>query len=321
MKVFCLIAVRNEERYLPGFLHHMRDAVDGIIALDDCSTDRTPVILRGEPRVVSILTEDRAGLPHANETTNRHRLLVEAARIGAQWVVCADADERFEARFLDRLHAEAEEGERTGRPILCVRIVNLWNSPQHFRIDGRNGPRWTPRMFRLPSRLPERSPVLHRPWFPVELDTAPKAYANAYLFHLRMIDRSERQARFEKFRLIDPQNSHQRIGYQHLIDETNLTLRPVPPWRAYVDLAPSDGAMKPPGAPSPSYPDQAEFDEVYYLCRHLDIQRAVALGRFPSGWKHFRQHGLREGRLWRRRAQLSGLDFDAIFQQRRIRAR
>jgi glycosyltransferase involved in cell wall biosynthesis len=318
MKVFCLIAVRNEERYLPGFLHHMRDAVDGIIALDDCSTDGTPAILRGEPRVVSILTEDRAGPPHANETSNRHRLLVEAARLGAEWVVCADADERFEARFLDRLHAEAEEGERTSRLIRCVRIVNLWNSPQHFRADGRNGPRWTPRMFKLPSRLPERSPVLHRPWFPMELDTAPKTYVNAYLFHLRMIDRSERQARFRKFRLIDPQNSHQRIGYQHLIDETNLTLRPVLPWRTYVDLAPSDLPTK---RPDVSLPDQAEFDEMFYLCRYLDVQRAIAQGRCASGWQHFKRHGLDEGRVWRRRAQLSGLDFDAIFRKRRIGVR
>lgn len=318
MKVFGLIAVRDEERYLPGFLHHMRDAVDGIIALDDCSTDRTREILHGEPRVVSILTEDRAGPPHANETSNRHRLLVEATRLGAQWVVCADADERFEARFLDRLHAEAEAGERTGRPVRCVRIVNLWNSPQHFRLDGRNGPRWTPRMFKVPSRLPPRPAVLHRSWFPAELDNAPKGYANAYLFHLSMMNKVDRQARFEKFRLIDPQNTHQPIGYKHLIDETNLTLRPVPPWRAYVDLAPSEFSAK---RPAVSLPDRAAFDEVYYLCRHSDVQRAVARGRFASGWEHFTRHGLREGRLWRPRARLSGLDFDAIFRQRRMGSR
>lgn len=317
MKVFCLIAVRNEERYLPGFLHHMRDAVDGIIALDDCSTDRTRAILRDEPRVVSILTEDRAGPPHANETSNRHRLLVEAKRLGAQWVLCADADERFEARFLARLRAEAEAGERSGKPVRCVRIVNLWNSPRHFRVDGRNRPRWTPRMFKLPAELPERPPVLHRPWFPVELDAAPKAYANAYLFHLRMIDRSERQARFEKFRIIDPQNRHQPVGYQHLVDETNLAVRPVLPWRTYVDLPRSDPAADPHPASGAAGPDEASFDEMFYRCRYLGVQRAVAAGRCPSGWTHFMQNGLRQGRVWRRRAQLSGLDFAAIFRQRR----
>lgn len=321
MKIFCLIAVRNEERYLPGFLHHMRDAVDGIVALDDCSTDRTRAILGAEPRVVSILTEDRAGPPHANETGNRHRLLVEAARLGAQWVLCGDADERFEARFLARLRAEAQTGERSGKPVRYVRIVNLWNSPQQFRLDGRCGPRWTPRLFRLPAELPERPPVLHRPWFPVALDAAPKAYANAYLFHLRMIDRSERQARFEKFCIIDPQNHHQRIGYRHLVDETNLAVRPVLPWRTYVDLPRSDPAVDPLAASGAARPDEASFDEAFYRCCNLGIQRAVAEGRVASGWRHFMQDGLREGRQWRRRAQLSGLDFAAIFRQRRAGVR
>lgn len=314
MKVFSLIAVRNEERYLPGFLHHMRDAVDGIVALDDCSTDRTREILGNEPRVVSILTEDRAGPPHANETRNRHRLLVEAARLGAQWVIGADADERFEARFLGRLRAEAEAGERTGRLIRCVRIVDLWDSPRQFRLDGRCGPRWTPRMFKLPARLSERPPILHRAWYPAELEPAPKAFANAYLFHLRMIDRHDRQARFEKFRLVDPQNTYQAIGYGHLVDEANLTLRPVPPWRAYRDLPRPDA----PAPPAILPPERSEFDETYYLCQYPAVQRAVMEGRFASGWDHFRRHGLREGRLWRPPARLSGLDFAAIFRQRRM---
>jgi hypothetical protein len=296
----------------------MRDAVDGIVALDDCSTDRTHDILRAEPRVVSILTEDRAGPPHANETRNRHRLLVEAARLGAQWVIGADADERFEARFLGRLRAEAEAGERTGRLIRCVRIVDLWDSPRQFRLDGRCGPRWTPRMFKLPPRLAERAPILHRAWYPAELEPAPKAFANAYLFHLRMIDRRDRQARFEKFRLVDPQNTYQAIGYGHLVDETNLAVRPVLPWRAYVDLPRADLPATPPAI---SPPERAEFDETYYLCQHPDVQRAVTKGHYASGWEHFRRHGLREGRLWRPPAQLSGLDFAAIFRQRRMGSR
>ncbi|MEZ5830166.1 MAG: hypothetical protein R3D05_03220 [Dongiaceae bacterium] len=198
-----------------------------------------------------------------------------------------------------------------------MRIVNLWNAPQFFRVDGRCGPRWTPRMFKLPSRLSERSPVMHRSWFPEELEKAPKAYANAYLYHLRMIDRADRQARYEKFRLIDPQNAHQSFGYQHLVNEANLVLRPVRPWRAYVDLPPLDRPASPAAVSAPPFPDRSEFDEAYYLCRYPDIRRAVTRGHFDCGWQHFRQHGLTEGRLWRRSPRLSGLDFDAIFRERR----
>ena len=317
MNVFCLIAVRNEERYLPGFLHHMRHAVDGIIALDDCSTDRTLEILRSEPCVVSILAEDRAGLPHANETSNRHRLLVEAARLGAQWVVCADADERFEARFLDRLHAEAEEGERqAGSSDACASSI----SGTRHSISGSTAAMGRAGRRACSSCQPSFRRVLRSctdPGFPSSWDNAPKANANAYLFHLSMMHKADRQARFEKFRLIDPQNVHQTIGYRHLIDETNLTLRPVPPWRSYFDLASSDLPINRSAASFRTLP----FRRDVHVCQHPDVQSAVAQGHFASGWEHFTRYGLGEGRLWRPRARSSGIDFDAIFRQRRMGSR
>ena len=156
MEIFCLIQVRNEERFLSGFLHHIAPYVDGIVALDDGSTDSTVDILRAEPKVVSILSERRPGPPHANEVSNRHRMILEAARLDATWVLCADADERFEERFLRRVHAEAEKGESRDQPVRFVRIVNLWDSPEHYRADGRCGPRWTARMFKIPRTITRR---------------------------------------------------------------------------------------------------------------------------------------------------------------------
>ncbi len=310
MSIFAIIAVRDEERYLPGYLHHIRDHVDGIVALDDCSTDRTAEILGREPRVVSILREDRSGPPHANETRNRYRLLVEAARLGARWVLCADADERFDTAFLRRVRREAEQGERTGRPIREVRLVNLWNSREHYRADGRCGPRWAPRMFQVPNEFSERPFGLHRPWFPAVLDGAPRAYMNAYLYHLRMIDRQDRQKRFEKFRAVDPDHLQQPVGYGHLIDETGLTLKPVLHWRGYIDLPEGAAEEIRPTAALPA--TVGEFDELYYLNQNLDVQEAVARGEFASGWQHFEARGAREGRPWRKRARLHGFDFGAI---------
>lgn len=318
MSIFCLIAVRNEEGYLPGFLHHIRDHVDGIVALDDCSSDSTPEILHRETRVVSLLREISAGAPHANEASNRYRLLTEAARLGARWVLCADADERFEDSFLRCLKAEARHGDETGRYLRLVRIVNLWNGPDQFRADGRCGPRWTVRMFRVPPNISQRKSAMHRPWFPPELDAAPQARMNAYLYHLSMMDRRDREMRYEKFRAIDPRNEHQAIGYQHLIDERNLTLKPVRPWRRYTDLdtgTPRGRAAMPAGATGASaLPDRALFDESLYLTLNPDVRRAVAKGDLKSGWHHFERYGAREGRNWRSRPSFTGLDFGAIFQ-------
>ncbi|MGE0736598.1 MAG: glycosyltransferase family 2 protein [Alphaproteobacteria bacterium] len=322
---FCLIAVRNEERYLPGFLHHIRDHLDGILALDDCSTDATADILKRDPRVISILREENHGPPHANETKNRNRLLDEAARLNAGWVLCADADERFEEAFLRRIPEHADRGARTGQHVRCVRIVNLWNAPNLYRVDGLCGPRWAPRMFKMPKQFTKRAFGLHRPWFPPELDNAPKAYMNAYLYHLRMIERDDREARFEKFRSVDPNNEHQGVGYRHMIDETNLKLMPVLPGRRYTDGA-NDGSRvrtvpKPAVGPAglSVLPAEAEFDEWFYLSQYRDVRNAVAQGFFTAGWQHFKRYGASEGRQWRRKASLRGFDFETIFGEWRDR--
>jgi glycosyltransferase involved in cell wall biosynthesis len=318
---FCLIAVRNEARYLPGFLNHVRDHVDGILALDDCSTDATADILKKEPRVISILREEHRGPPHANETKNRHRLLVEAARLQARWVLCADADERFEKKFLQRIPEEVARGERTGEFVRHVRIVNLWRSANLYRVDGLCGPRWTPRMFKMPREISRRPHGLHRAWFPPELDNAPRAYMNAYLYHLRMIARLDRETRFEKFRSVDPNNEHQAIGYRHLIDETGLQLRPVLPGRSYTDPPDDDYSIRDNQEPaagtagSPVLPDKAEFDELFYLNRHLDVQQAIAQQHYATGWEHFERRGAGEGRQWRKKPSLLGLDFAAILRE------
>lgn len=313
MSCFCLTAVRDEERYLPGFLHHIRDHVDGILALDDCSMDNTLAILKADPKVVAILREENRGIPHANESRNRHRLLVEAVKHGAAWALCADADERFEEGFLRNLPGEIARGEQLGQPVRCLKIVNLWNSPYHYRADGPCGPRWAPRLFKIPRTFTERPFAMHRPWFPPQLDEAPRTRMDAYLYHLRMIESEDRRRRFEKFRSVDPDNRHQARGYDHMIDETNLELRLVPSWRRYVDLPDNEGwpaAIA--GGSIEGLPPRAEFDDAFYLNQNPDVQTAVARGRYSSAWQHFQQHGWSEPRQWRARPALHGLDFEAI---------
>jgi len=322
MRIFCLIAVRDEERYLPGFLKHMAPHVTGIIALDDCSGDQTLRILENDPGVVSVLKEKERGLPHANETRNRHRLLMEAARLNADWVICADADERFEEAFLERLFEEALQGENTKQYIRYVQLVNLWNSPFHYRSDGLCGPRWAPRMFKVPAKFTK--PVLdsmHRPWYPPELNTAARVCMEGVLYHLRMIRREDREKRFEKFSLVDPSNSHQSIGYGHIIDESGLKRISVVESRYYKNFS-EEGIFTRFFDPYANdklanslLPAETEFDELFYLNQHQDVRSAVMGGLVSNGWQHFLSYGTVEKRVWRKKARFIGLDFKAIFKQ------
>ncbi|MFA5955092.1 glycosyltransferase family 2 protein [Hyphomicrobium sp.] len=246
MNIFGVISVRNEERYLPGFLFHLAPYVNAIIALDDCSSDATADILRSEPKVISVLREHRLSPAHAHEVSNRHRLLTEAARLGADWILCADADERFEERFLRRLRVEARMGDERGEPVRLLQLVNLWNSRNHYRADGLCQPRWSARMFRLPPTITLRSPGMHQPWFPQELQHESRANMRANLYHLRMIERQDRVARFEKFSMVDPDSRDQAVGYRHLIDEAGLKLKRISMGRGYIDLAEGIGAFENP---------------------------------------------------------------------------
>lgn len=320
MTVFCITAIRNEARYLHGFLCHLRGHIDGIIALDDSSTDNSLEIMQRHSSVLSLLRERNNAASHGNETSNRFRLLQEAARLGARWVLCADADERFEESFLKRIRQEMETGERTGQHVRCLKIVNLWNSDKHYRKDGRCGPRWAPRMFRVPERFTQRPQAMHQPWFPPEMDHLPRTSMNAYLYHLRMIEKADRRARYEKFKAIDPGNRHQAIGYGHLIDETGLHLKPVLPWRTFRN--PNEPADREPATVVTGVIDgqlvackETDFDEVYYLNKNLDVQRTVLEGRLKSGWQHFLQAGRTEGRIWQRQPRLQGFDFEMIFKR------
>ena len=54
VKIFALIAFRDEETHLPGLLSHLRDYVDGFIGFDDCSTDKSFEIASSEPKMTGL---------------------------------------------------------------------------------------------------------------------------------------------------------------------------------------------------------------------------------------------------------------------------
>lgn len=231
---FCIIAARNEEGYLPGFLSHIAPYVEGIVALDDGSTDRTPDLFRRCPKVCSLLTSLPPEFPHQNESANRTRMLREAHRLGARWIICGDADERFEQAFLERVSLHMQHGDETGGTVRMFNLVNLWNSHLTYRLDGRCGPRWAPRMFKLPESFTPRAEArMHQPWYPPELDRAPRVKMNAYIYHLRMIAAADRNTRWQKFKSVDPRSEHQPIGYDHMVEERGLTLKRIVPGRGY----------------------------------------------------------------------------------------
>ena len=134
-KIIAVIAVQNEEKYLPGFFDHIRNYVDGFVVLDDGSTDNTLAIIKRENKVCKLFVNQPHGPEGWDEKGNRVRMLQEAQKHG-DVVLCCDADERFELNFLHNLRNISFDALCRKNKIFGLHIREIWDSPLQYRCDG-----------------------------------------------------------------------------------------------------------------------------------------------------------------------------------------
>ena len=87
--------VRNESLIIADTLRHYLRHCDHIVLFDDASTDKTPDIAANFPEVTVLRSFDWRADRQAEETRHRALLLDAANNLGADWVLCFDADERL----------------------------------------------------------------------------------------------------------------------------------------------------------------------------------------------------------------------------------
>ncbi|MNX83209.1 hypothetical protein D3C86_1149660 [compost metagenome] len=98
-KLIGLLRIRNESLIIQDTLDHLSTFCDGVLCYDDASTDETLEIIRNHPAVWGIIRnyawkqtiDERLDC----ETQDRLALLNFARTFNPEWVMCADADERF----------------------------------------------------------------------------------------------------------------------------------------------------------------------------------------------------------------------------------
>jgi glycosyltransferase involved in cell wall biosynthesis len=224
-------------RFLPGFFANVGPQVDAVVALDDGSTDGSTEYLASRPEVVELIRIP-SERPAWDEVANHRRLVAAALRHGADWIVSLDADERVERDFRARAERVIARGRPLGLDAYAIRLRELWDRPDRYRVDGIWGDKGPPRLFRaLPDHVFDERPIhglkaplqARRPFgrFPI---------ADLQLYHLRMIDPDDRQARRARYEQADPDEIHQPgIGYAYLTDTTGLRLRTVSARRGYVE--------------------------------------------------------------------------------------
>jgi glycosyltransferase involved in cell wall biosynthesis len=240
-RILALLTFHNEMRYLPDYFRNVAPQVEGIIALDDGSTDGSGEFVAQQPSVIELLRLP-ARDPHVWDEPRNRRLLVQAAwKHDADWLLVVDADERLERDFRRRANAEIDSAERSGILALRVYCRELWNEPDRFRTDGIWGNKQPVRLFKLRRDHEFDDRPLHGYWAPLnsQVDNNYKS-ADLIFYHLAMLSPQSRRARQAKYLRLDPDRRHQAIGYDYMTDEIDLQLAQILAGRDFEPpLAPS----------------------------------------------------------------------------------
>ncbi len=226
--IICVSNVRNEEKYLPGFFSHINKFVDAFVFLDDGSTDNTAKIIQNEKKVRTILKNPPRESRDYEDGLNHARIVDEAYRLGAEWILCADADERFELRFLENLKNLTEHYNTIGKKLIGLHFRELWDYSFKYRCDGIWNIKQKYILFKPCENMEHDLRQHHSLWYPLQYEEEKYMMMSEYnLYHLRMIKQSSREERKNKFNQLDPNKELQAIGYDYLTDPANLQLQEI----------------------------------------------------------------------------------------------
>jgi len=232
VRILALLAVRNGMEFLPGWFANVAPHMDGIVALDDGSTDGSADFLAGRPEILELL-RNPPERERWDEMANHRRLVEAAARHGAEWALCLDVDERLERDFRARAERVIRRGRLLGRTAFAVRLRELWGAGDIYRADGIWGRKSPPRLFRLrPDHVFDTAPV-HG--FKAPLQERPYPLADLLVYHLGMLTPDRRERRRARYEASDPERIWQPLGYAYLVDERGLIVERVPPRRAWLE--------------------------------------------------------------------------------------
>lgn len=225
-RLLALIPVWNREDHICDTLTSLESCVDGVIVLDDGSTDATPSLLRESSLVIEILTKPPKPLVEWDDAANRLELYRAAARYQPEWLLCIDADERLGSAF--GRFAENLLGVGAGWKALSLQVIDVTDG---MATRSRSGHR----MYRYSGDYTFDRRRLHCRLLPIEITPEETLQTNMRLLH-DVGGENARLLQKRKYEEADPENIWQS-SYDHLLkplmwvpleqEPAILTLEPV----------------------------------------------------------------------------------------------
>lgn len=233
-RVFAVVPARNEaDRYLGSCLSHLENLVDGIVVVDDNSSDDTVMTARawlgGHP--CAAVFPKHPSVPSMQEHEGRFRQYVLnraveffEPREGRDWILVNDADEFLVAPVPQDprtvLYGLLEGlGGRSDVNSLVFGRDELWSlDPPRNRVDGQWGAQMCQRIFRF------RKQSLSIPMFswatgsiPSECRNSSTTVANTLrIVHVGYAKEEDRRVRYERHRV---RPGHGRSHVESIMDE------------------------------------------------------------------------------------------------------
>ena len=131
-KIIALLPFKNEERFLKSYCSSINSVVDGVVAIDDNSTDNSVKILE---KCVNVPLFVSKAEKHTQWSVDkiRQKLLELGRKENGTHFVCLDADEAFTGNFLPKAKKiiyKLQPGQK-----LQMQWLAMWKSVNHYRDD------------------------------------------------------------------------------------------------------------------------------------------------------------------------------------------
>ncbi|WP_309120829.1 glycosyltransferase family 2 protein [Paenibacillus sp.] len=130
IKLIVLLRIRNEELIIRDTLEHLSSIADAIICYDDASTDKTFEIVSKHPKTIAVIRNFNWATKieeRLESETNHRKLLHELAlEYNPEWILCADADERYIGDI--RTYLETEEA--SSLDYIRIRLFDAYITPE-----------------------------------------------------------------------------------------------------------------------------------------------------------------------------------------------